>query len=604
MDENVQLRLHLNKKGTVDNDGLYSVQPESIVDVTLKTHQLQTIHAMITLEFNRNRISEHEYLVSEIGVLSNKVGSGKSLCVLGTIGTNPRLVSQDFVTCHISNAVFVMNDRSNVRIDGGNLIVVPHHMIPTWEEYVRKYTTLSHLVIKKRMFPLDWTDIASKDVVICGSKYYNMLCKSCPWTWSRIVFDEADSLNIPACIKPSARFVWFVTSSLKNLLFSNGFYFKCDPDGIVTRVVTRGIVRQGYIKNTFKELEDPRSNTVLKGIVVKMNDEYVDQHVCLPPIHTNIVRCKDPVYLSVLKDVVSEGVASRLHGCDTDGAIEYMGCPTDTKDNIVSVVCRSLNIQKKNYQLKLEYLNNMKSTMDFYNTTIEWKDSVTEKIRKTVNKINDYRFKLEHIHERVDMVANEDMSFQSCPICMDDTIQEVCMYMCCLNVFCKRCVQRMTIVDNKCPMCRSDLKTSEIIVRNDSPITNNLTQNKYDKVVELVKHIYSNRVDARVLVFIWHDNTLTTLTHSLYAHHFQSFRTLTGNVNTIKNTVDMFNTGRFRVLLVNAFVYGCGLNLMGATDIIFFQKTNNEVEKQLIGRANRIGRTRELNIHRVLHHSE
>ena len=99
-------------------------------------------------------------------------------------------------------------------------------------------------------------------------------------------------------------------------------------------------------------------------------------------------------------------------------------------------------------------------------------------------------------------------------------------------------------------------------------------------------------------------NTLTTLTHSLYAQHFQSFRILSGNVNSIKNTVDMFNNGRFRVLLVNAYVYGCGLNLMGATDVIFFQKTNNEVEKQLVGRANRIGRTHELNIHRVLHDSE
>lgn len=602
MDTNVHIRLQLNRKGTVDNDATFSLQPESIVHVTLKKHQLQTIHAMITLECNRKRISEHEYLVSEIGVLSNKVGSGKSLCVLGMIGTNVRLQPQDFVTCHISNAMFVMHDRSNMNIVCGNLIVVPHHMIPSWDEYVQKYTTFSHTVIKKRMFPLDWSDLAQKDIVICGAKYYNMVCKSCPGTWSRVVFDEADSIHIPACIKPNARFVWFVTSSLKNLLFSNGFYLKCDSSGIVTRVVTRGILRQGYIKTTFKELEDPRANHVVSGIVVKMNDDYVDQHINLPSIHEHIVRCKDPVYLCILKDVISEGVVSRLHGCDADGALEYMGCPVGTKENIVSFVCRSFHTQQKNYQLKLEYLNNMKSNME---STHEY-DGLCEKIRKTTHKLNDFQYKLHAIHERVDMVANENMVFHSCPICMDDT-NDLCMYMCCLNVFCKRCVQQMTtqMTNQACPMCRGDLRTTDIMVRQRSVTKTEpmASQSKYDKVVELVKTIYANP-NSSILIFTWHENTLTQLTHMLYANHFQSFRILSGNVNTIKNTTEWFNQGKFRVLLVNAYIYGCGLNLIGATDVIFFQKTNNEVEKQLIGRAHRIGRTHELHIHRILHDSE
>ena len=606
MDSHVQLRLHINRKGTVDNEASFSLQPESIVHVTLKKHQLQTIQAMHTLECNRKRLSDHEYLVSEIGVLSNKVGSGKSLCVLGLIGMNLRLKPQDFVTCHISNAMFVMHDRSNMNIGGGNLIVVPHHMIPFWEDYVNQYTTFDKIVIKKRMFPLDWNDVSKKDVVICGSKYYNMVHKSCPWTWSRVVFDEADSINIPACIKPNARFVWFVTSSLKNLLFSNGFYLKCDSNGIVTRVVTRGIVRQGYIKTTFRELEDAGANHALQGIVVKMNDEYVDQHINLPSVHEHIIRCKDPVYLCILKDIISEGVTSRLHGCDSDGALEYMGThenimyPIGTKENIISFVCRSLHSQQKNYQLKLEYLNNIKSNMDSLNILT---NQVDEKIRKTEHKLNDFQYKLRSIHERVEMVANEDLSFHSCPICMDDT-QELCMYMCCLNVFCKRCVRQMNLLDHTtCPMCRGDLRLHDIMMRSNHVSTATTNNSKYDKVVDIVKSVFS-RPDTRVLIFTWHENTLTQLTHALYAHHSQSFRILSGNVNTIKNKINCFNQGSVRILLVNASVYGCGLNLIGATDVIFFQKTNAEIEKQLIGRAHRIGRTHELHIHRILHESE
>ena len=599
MDSHVQIRLHINRKGTVDNDAPFSLQPESIVHVTLKKHQLQTIHAMHMLECNRKRISDHEYLVSEIGVLSNKVGSGKSLCVLGLIGTNRRLEPQDFVTCHISNAMFVMHDRSNMQIGCGNLIVVPHHMIPFWEEYVHEYTTFDHMVIKKRMFPLDWNEVSKKDVVICGSKYYNMVHKSCPWTWSRVVFDEADSINIPACVQPNARFVWFVTSSLKNLLFSSGFYLKCDSNGIVTRVVTRGIVRQGYIKTTFRELEDDSSNHVIQGIVVKMNDEYIDQHINLPSVHEHIVRCKDPVYLCILKDVISDGVASRLHGCDSDGALEYMGSPMGTKENIISFVCRSFQSQQNNYQLKLDYLNNMKSNMDSLNMTHQ----VDEKIRKTQHKLNDIQYKLKSIHERVELVANEDLLFHSCPICMDDA-QELCMYMCCLNMFCKRCVHKMNIMNTQtCPMCRGDLRLHDIMMRSNNIPTLTESRNKYEKVLDIVKSVVS-RPDTRVLIFTWHENTLTQLTHALYAQHFQFFRILSGNVNTIKHKIDCFNKGSVRVLLVNASVYGCGLNLIGATDIIFFQKTNTEIEKQLVGRAHRIGRTHELHIHRILHESE
>lgn len=597
MDTNVHLRLQLNRKGTIENDGSFCLQPESIVNVALKKHQLQTIHAMSMLEHNRNRISPQEYLVSEIGVLSNKVGSGKSLCVLGIIGTRVRLEPQDFVTCHINNAMFVMNDRFTMNIRCGNLIVVPHHMIPSWDKYVKEYTNFKHLVLKRSMFPLNWQEVSEKDVVICGAKYYNLVCKSCPWTWSRVVFDEADSINIPACIAPNARFVWFVTSSLKNLLFSNGFYFKCDSNGIVTRVVTRGIIRQGYIKNTFKALEDARANAVIKGIVVKMNDDYVDEHIQLPPVHEHFVRCKDPVYLCVLKDVISDGAISRLHGCDSEGALEYMGCPMDTKDNVVSFVCRNLQMQKRNYELKLNYLNQIKSSID----SDEWNENVTEKIKKTSLKIRDFESKLTKVHQRVETVANEDMSFHSCPICMDDTAQDMCMYMCCLNVFCRTCVQRMIVVDNKCPMCRGDLRTTDLVTKKQH--VTELSKNKYECVVELVKSVYA-RSETRILVFIWHDNTLTKLTHCLDAHHFHSFRVLSGNINTIQKTIDWFNDGRIRVLLVNAYVYGCGLNLMGATDIIFFQKTNNEIEKQLVGRAHRIGRKHELHIHRILHHSE
>jgi hypothetical protein len=604
--DGIDLRLRIHKEGTLSNDAPFCNQPNVIINVSLKKHQLQSIHAMNILEQNHKRISENDYLITEIGVLSNKVGSGKSLCVLGLIAKNPRLPIQDFVTSHFGESVYVMNDRKYMRILGGNLIVVPNHLTPNWVDYLNKYTLFTHTLIKNGMFPLDWDNLANYDIVICGSKYYNLLKKTCPWMWSRVIFDEADSINIPACTKPNARFVWFVSSSLHNLMFCNGSYLTCDSRGILTRVVTKGINKQGYIKSTFKELESIEANTILPGIIIKMNDIYVNEHLNLPPVYEHIIRCKDPIYLKVLHDVVSDPVVSMLHGCDPTGALDHLGSPVDTKENIISYVCRSLHVQRNNCRLKINYLNTIE-TADT-DTTME---AIHDKIRKTNDKIKEIEIKLKSIHTKVEQLSDCSSDSDSgvdkyCPICMEHDLKDLCLYTCCLNVFCKSCVHEMLTVhhSNFCPLCRGDLKYNDIIIRYNG-VTNGIknNQNKYEKVIEIIKE--KNSVpDSRVLIFVWHDNTLAHLSHMLSSQHFTNVRILSGNTNTITRTVNSFNDGRLKVLLVNASLYGCGLNLIGATDVIFFQKRHIDLETQLVGRAYRLGRVHPLHMHRILHEHE
>ena len=49
--------------------------------------------------------------------------------------------------------------------------------------------------------------------------------------------------------------------------------------------------------------------------------------------------------------------------------------------------------------------------------------------------------------------------------------------------------------------------------------------------------------------------------------------------------------------MLNAQHYGSGLNLQMATDVIMYHKFNKELEEQVIGRAQRLGRQTSLNIH-------
>jgi SNF2 family DNA or RNA helicase len=56
--------------------------------------------------------------------------------------------------------------------------------------------------------------------------------------------------------------------------------------------------------------------------------------------------------------------------------------------------------------------------------------------------------------------------------------------------------------------------------------------------------------------------------------------------------------------LIDDSYFGVGLNIEYATDFIFIHKTDPEIESQLIGRAQRFGRTEKLNIWKLLYPNE
>jgi hypothetical protein len=585
-----RLRLEISSRGTIPNNSPLDPQNPAVKNLWLKKHQLQSIHAMRSLETNAVKTDSGDTLVAEIGILSNKIGSGKSLCILGLVVSQVRLSTQCFVTYHFGDAAYVMNERRNIQ--GGNLIVVPNHLLYMWESYIKDYTHLTTCIMKKHMFPFEnWDTVAEYDIVLCGASHYNLLTKSCPWTWSRVIFDEADSINIPACVKPSARFVWFVSSSLNNLLFTDGFFLKCEEDGQLTRVLTNGIARNGYIRNTFKRLESVSADCILSKIIVKMNDTYIDEHLNLPPVSHHVVVCEDPVDLVVLDHSISEQVRMILNGSDPQGAMDYLGCPVGSKDNIISFICKNLVIQIKNYEKKIEYLNNIE-TVDS-----ETQETNRTKLSKTQAKISELDRKLNRIHTKITEFAESGYVAGMCPICLEEK-QETCVFTCCLNHFCKDCTDRMITEKTSCPLCRGEFRT---IVRT-KPFQSNSSATKYTETARVVRERL-NDSQASILVFLWSENTIRKL-QQVFENKGIPYRCLSGNGNAIRKTIHWFNEKKVRVLLVNAIVYGCGLDLSSATDIVLFQRMHTELENQLTGRAHRIGRTHELNVYRIVHENE
>ena len=585
----VEEKCSLNKKGTIDSNVPSCPQPDFIKGVTLHLYQLQTIFAVRQLEIGNQQITSSDYLTTEIGVLSNKVGTGKSLCVLGTIALKPMLDMRPSV-CGIYGDVAHLTNHRPTTEQGKNLIVVPNHILkPVWESYIKEYTTLTYVIVRKQMYPIEWEDIATYDIVLCNAKHYNSFIKSCPWRWSRVVFDEADSINIPACVPPSARFVWFVTSSLNNLLFSNGYYLKLQ-DSKITRYITNGIAKHGYIKNTFKTLETISDFNVLKTMIVKMNDEYIEDYLKLPEIKHHTVVCSSPYYTRVVHDHVSQSVRDALHANDITTAMELLGCSIDTKENLISYASRSLKIQRNNLMAKLDCLQSMET---FNSASIQMRNTKIMNVTKEIDTLDADLLKLQTAITAID---HEDVT-DICPICLDTKENKVLM-LCCLNSFCQKCIGGLIAHESKlCPLCRSTLRCRNMAQMSKSPAT----ESKNDILFNLIH----NHPLKKIVVFYKSDTGIDSVLKRCSTTNV-NFKVLNGNNYAIMKTLEWFEQSENNILFVDLCLYSCGLNLIHATDLVFYQRLSVELENQLIGRAYRHGRdgTNVLHIHHLLHQEE
>lgn len=595
---NMQNRLDISIKGTLPNDAV-CYDKHIDIKINLKRHQLQMLHKMIQLEECDIDLNDNEFLQTEMGILGNKVGSGKSFCILSLIIQKPRLHNRPFVKSKLGNSISVIRKRNNCDIKGGNLIVSPHHIMKsTWEYYLNMFTNLSYYVINNKSFPIDLERICEYDVVLCNAKNYNTFIKCCNFTWSRVIFDEVDTISIPACICPDYRFVWFVSSSLPNLLFPNGYYSFSNSNN--RRISINGLNHHGFIKDTFRSIEHStitdNTNTMLSHIFLKQSDIYVDQIIELPQPLEIYHKCKSPNYVHVLSNFVGIEMLNRMNAGNYEGCLEYMGCTVDTKDNIITIICKDLNEKVENLDRKIDYLSSL---------TIRDSEREThvQKIEKTKLKKNEIIQRIQDINKKLDDL-DIDQSNESCPICFDILNKNSIMLNCCKNIFCMKCIGNIMLYSNnttncKCPICRTIFNKSDLLHIRSTPLFKHELQTKEESLVKLI----NDNIDSKFLIFSAYDQSWTNIC-LLLDHKNINYSKLVGNQNVINSTLEKFNNGEKNILLLNAQHFGCGLNLTTATDLVFFHKMNAELKRQVIGRAQRIGRTTPLRIHYLYHENE
>lgn len=639
-------------KRSLTTDSYQSDQPPEIT-VPLRPHQKAILHEMYKREqelssglgvnastfFPAQDVSGAR-LFSRFAYLGDGVGVGKSLMILGYIAklkTCPPLKSiatLDPTSTPNIYSLFDVSEDTNLS-DAACLIVVPHTLFRQWQNYIKDQTRLNVFFVQtKKALSTDGSveenaelvrKIRTSDIVLVSNTLYGDLqaiAEANHLIWKRAFFDEADTIHLPST-RPRAktRFTWLISASWPNLLFGNSSNYitnaiantmlanpNIDPalvQHIQQMISTPGTTHTAYWYNKyyvvsnsfFHDFISHAGRHSLRGhLVVRCRDEFVRESITLPPIQIRNIMCRQSVGQQLVSGVIDASVRALLHAGDISGALISLGVKSDEPMSLVQAVTGN----------KVKELDRLKKTYDF-KESIEYSSPQAKEaaLKNLKDKITSLESQIKGLKERIENYKDE-----VCPICFDES-QSPMLTPCCNRIFCAGCILASLTRTPSCPLCRATIQAAMLrglSLNTDSKKKKNTIVDptappeplkKPEQLIELLK----TTKNGRFLVFSRYDNPFLTLTTEIEALNM-TVKQVRGNKDVIASTLKSFQKGETKVLLLNSIQAGAGLNITAATHVILLHAMTHEEEKQILGRAYRLGRTEPLEVIRLLHPDE
>ena len=615
MNYNIQPRI-------VNDETPRATQPDGIT-TPLKEHQLAMIQEMRNLETpGRKRLktthpTDKKFsFETKFGCVCDKVGSGKSLTILGAIATEPYLEPSREVLTSYRGLVSVYQEVPDIL--PVNILVVPHGIINQWVKYLKEDTCLDFEVVKNKKtlevfredFEAYFEDPAEnnanidKHLYLVTSTFYNRLAPIfTDRIISRLIVDEVDSINVKRAEKLEAKFTWFISSS-KSILEKPLGEYVYEPhtytawNGQVYNVERRHLINKmphsGYFSNILCSLSSSR----LTGrLYLKSDDEFVKKSFSLPDYSVKVVKCKNTKNHQILNGIIDSDTMNMINAGDIKGAMENMGCKVENQEGMISFVTKKLKTQLEDRQKEYEY----KSSITYS----------SESAKK--NALENIEGQIQEIQKKIDCIKTRILENNTCAICCDEITNRV-IVSCCNNPFCFECISISLTHQPKCPMCRQNITPQDFIVLGDSTEETCECEDKEEtdedrEKIENFKLYFDELMkeeNRKVLIFSKYEASFYEIREYLSSKGVR-FSELKGHSSRINNIVDSYkstDSDSIDVLLLNAQYFGSGLNLENTTDIFLYHNMGGPMTNQVIGRAQRPGRTTPLRITRFCYENE
>jgi hypothetical protein len=434
-----------------------------------------------------------------------------------------------------------------------NILVVPHNLFTQWISYIKLFPRLTFLKF------IEYSDISSllcniniiynADILLTTSLYYSTICKSLPQNFKikRIIIDEIDSSDFFISHISPAMYTWFVSAS-----------FDINKIG----------------KN--------KINVNLDTITCKCKDSFIDFN--LPKPNYIFYNCYDK--FADMNIFFDEHLQLQVNAMDYSMKFKNLSKTAKNSKELANYIIQDILISINKYE---NYLKN--KSLD---------PVIKKEYQDNLNKFND---KKKNLFDRI----NETM----CPICLDEFDETfIKLFLdCCKNVFCKSCLEEQIFnLNDKCPKCRKPIDFSTTIEINENKNNIKHIEKKVEKnlridKIECCQNILNKiNKDSKLIIFSDYQNVFKIVVDILQKKGIIFSELDGGDINMIDKDVESYKNGHTQVLLINSCLYGAGLNFENTTDVIILHKSKSQ--QQIIGRAQRPGRTSALNVHYLLYENE
>jgi chaperonin cofactor prefoldin len=628
------LKEYINHLNVVYNNSLNEDTPlvdiPPVFNLPLHAHQKAIISRMESIEeelMSGTCINNNEHIYSNYAILGDSVGVGKSLMVLGHIARmnmiSPLIKHNTINRFSSSNFFSIKWKKYSDLSEAGCLLVVPHTLFRQWSDYIQKQSRLANFCVARLNQVTSDSfkeDVFAAEVVLVSNTLLKPFLHNCHQEdirWKRLFIDEADTIHLPGVVLRDAiktRFTWFITASWINLLYlNNNLYF----DKTVIQEIVDNSNTESHLKahfnsrgrtNAYYYIETSRVKSfyslrdIISGlhparshVIVKCSEEYIKNSISLPLLIRQNIMCRVPVSHSILQSIVSPTIQQMLHAGDTEGALSELGVKGQTTKELIEAVTENL----KKELIRLQKTYEFKESLEYSSASVKEASLATlkDKIKTTTQSI-------ESIQTRIEGFKNS-----TCPICFEEPDNYI-ITPCCQQGFCAPCLLLSISAKPFCPLCRASIapsKCKKLLTKDLS--SNVIVDNPPEEIEQLPKKndallkIIRENPTGKFLIFSRYDNSFDTLETSLEGLGVH-IKHLKGNKDAIRSTLHKFECGRIQCLLLNSQFAGTGLNITAATHVILLHAMTHDEEKQILGRAYRVGREGPLTFIKLLHANE
>jgi DNA polymerase III delta prime subunit len=536
------------------------------------------------------------------------------------------------------------------------IIVVPHTTVFQWRDYLSTFapdlralmvTRKAHMAEVQSTMRFDALDAWPQLVVVSNTMYGDIQSRMlvAPVRVRRVIFDEADSISISGGVI-DAEFTWLISASYSNLLFPRGSHVPT-PRGLHYINGTRSsAIRQ--IMNG--------SQSVLRSIVVKNADAYVDASLVVPAPRQFRVLCQDTAMLRILRGIVDACTMARLDAGDVTGAIAQIAPDSNvaTDDNhLVMLMMDRLNTRARNLEARLNFERGLVGENNASSI-----DAILRDLEAATSKV-------ERMRERI-------LESNTCIICCND-LRGKSIAPCCGAAYCFSCITQWTMRHNSaCPMCRAPLNARDLMIVSEEVASANaqaaaqatapqtaapqatapqtaapqtaapqatapqatapqtaapqtaapqtaapqataadlagylgaMQVSKLEMLETLVRMRRAMSPACKFLIFSNHDATFTEVKEALARAGARSTHVKGTSASIEKAILAYKRADGVDALIMDATNCGGGLNLENTTDVVLFHRFECNMEHQVVGRAQRPGRVDALNVWYLYHRDE